>query len=407
MNEAAQVTTLDDVDDLDIKTNNSAQGLAARKSAELIEVAPQGGALIETFAAQVDFAKHMATAGFAIAPKLQRNMGACLAVVDLSLRWGFSPFAVARLVYDVKGVMAFESQLVHAVIEKHAPLKHRLRVEYGRLDDEGNWVVDRVAKPDVKRCKVWSTFRGEDVPAEYISPPVSKIEPKNSPLWKTDEDQQLFYFSSARWARRHAPDVMLGIYTRQEMMDAPEDIIDITAEANEQTALHERLANQAGALAETGEPAEGFTETVVEDGLAGRDEPGTGAGDAKAVRAKREKAAKKEPATPRPTAARDASPARASAPSTKAGGKPVAKSTGVKSTGVMPTNPDEYDALVDVWLPTLDDPDKIEERWHAEEGLRTACGVNVVRRNRTRKKIDARLAALCAGDYARPVESKK
>jgi hypothetical protein len=43
---------------------------------------------------------------------------------------------------------------------------------------------------------------------------------KNSPLWKGDVDQQLFYYSVRAFARRHFPDVMMGIYTVDELIDA-------------------------------------------------------------------------------------------------------------------------------------------------------------------------------------------
>jgi hypothetical protein len=41
-------------------------------------------------------------------------------------------------------------------------------------------------------------------------------------LWVSDPRQQLAYLATKRWARLHAPDVMLGVYTVDELQDAAE-----------------------------------------------------------------------------------------------------------------------------------------------------------------------------------------
>jgi hypothetical protein len=76
---------------------------------------------------------------------------------------------------------------------------------------------------------------------EYRSPPLGKINPKNSPLWKNDPDQQLSYFAGRSLCRRHFPDVLQGIYDREELEGA-EPLKDITPKAP--TGLADRLAGQ-------------------------------------------------------------------------------------------------------------------------------------------------------------------
>ena len=70
--------------------------------------------------------------------------------------------------------------------------------------------TDSAAAPSPSR----DADEGEEVPLE--SPEIGKIQPKNSPLWKTDPDQQLGYYTIRAWARRHRPDVLLGVYDREE-----------------------------------------------------------------------------------------------------------------------------------------------------------------------------------------------
>ena len=52
---------------------------------------------------------------------------------------------------------------------------------------------------------------------------------RNSPLWEQDPRQQLAYLCTKRWARLHAPDVLLGVYTPDELQEtAPRVERDIT-----------------------------------------------------------------------------------------------------------------------------------------------------------------------------------
>lgn len=43
---------------------------------------------------------------------------------------------------------------------------------------------------------------------------------RNSPLWEQDPRQQLAYLCVKRWARLHAPDVLLGVYTPDELQES-------------------------------------------------------------------------------------------------------------------------------------------------------------------------------------------
>lgn len=167
-----------------------------------------GGVAFENMGQLLEFAKLVSVSRNAIPPHLRENPGACLAVTIQALEWRFSPFAVANKSYEVNGRIAYESQLVHAVIEARAPLKTRLRCTY---EGEGDDMV----------CVVTGHFRGEPDPVSYRSPPFGKINPKNSPLWRSDPQQQLWYFASRAWCRRYAPDVLMGVFSKDELEDNP------------------------------------------------------------------------------------------------------------------------------------------------------------------------------------------
>lgn len=159
----------------------------------------------------VTIAQLMARSDVAVPKHLRENPGACLAVTLQAMDWGANPFAVANKSYSVNDRLAYESQMLAAVILKFVAMRGAPKYEY---TGEGG---DRI-------CKVTITMPdGEAV--EWTSPKFDKITPKNSPLWKSDPDQQQGYYSMRGWARRHRPDVILGIYDREEMAAEPIDVL--------------------------------------------------------------------------------------------------------------------------------------------------------------------------------------
>lgn len=163
-----------------------------------------GGTQFRTMAEVMDFAKLMSVSKQAVPPHCREQVGVCLGITIQAIEWMMSPFAVANKSYVVNDRLGYESQLIHAVIEQRAPITARLRHEFF---GEG-------AK---RRCRVWATAKGESEPLEYTSPEFGTITPKNSPLWKTKPDLQLYYNTSRDWARVFFPDVILGVYSTDEL----------------------------------------------------------------------------------------------------------------------------------------------------------------------------------------------
>lgn len=182
----------------------------SRSSGGTFTIAPQSmGELLE-------FSKLMAISDFCVRPAFRGKPGACLAVALQAFRCGGDPFAWANKAYITKNKqgeeqISYEAQLVHAVVISSGVLQRRLRPVY-----EGQGTK--------RKCRIVGYIKGESEAFEYESPTVEEIAVKNSPLWTADRDQQLFYYSTRAWARRHVPEILLGIY-------APEDfgeIIDMT-----------------------------------------------------------------------------------------------------------------------------------------------------------------------------------
>lgn len=188
-----------------------------------------GGAGYRNLSEMLEFGKMMATTSIGVPRHLRGEVGGCVRIVMQALEWRMSPFAVADKSYVVNDKIAYEAQLLHAVVESRAPLQKRLRFDF---EGDGE---NRV-------CVVTGLLKGELDPLVYRSPAFGKITPKNSPLWKSDADQQQAYFSVRAWARRYVPDVLLGIYSRDELEDAgdhtgPNKAKDVTPKSGLATRL--------------------------------------------------------------------------------------------------------------------------------------------------------------------------
>lgn len=178
-------------------------GGGLRALAEQVRIG-EGGMAPATLADVMTFARAMASSGPMVGKAFRGNVGACMGIALQAFQWKLSPFAVSQKAYVANDSIAYEAQLVMAVINAHAPVKERLKPRY---EGEG-------AK---RRCILAPTIKGESEPSIYESPEVGQITTKNSPLWKTDLDQQLYYYSARAWSRRYCPDILLGVYTPDEL----------------------------------------------------------------------------------------------------------------------------------------------------------------------------------------------
>jgi len=169
-----------------------------------------GGAQFRNAGEVMEFAKMMAVSHIGVRKHLRGNPGACLSVLMRAIGWRMDPFAVANQSYLVNDQIAFESQMIQAVILQRAPIRGRFRFVY---DGEGQ----------KRRCTVSvRTLDGDEV--SLTTPTVGEIPVKNSPLWKGDPDQQLSYYAGRALCRRYFPDVLLGVYSVDEVeMYQPRD----------------------------------------------------------------------------------------------------------------------------------------------------------------------------------------
>lgn len=195
-------------------------------------------------------AQVMASGKCTIPKHLQGSEGDCFAVIGQALRWGMDPFAVAQKTHLVSGTLGYEAQLVIAVINNRAPISDRIKFEYF-----GDWskVKSKEDNSDDVGVICRATVIGDDEPTELSLTMAQVGTVRNSPLWAADPRQQLAYLAAKRFSRLHFPDVIMGVYTPDELADrgneAPRNITPSAKNAGASALLDRVKPKQATAEA--------------------------------------------------------------------------------------------------------------------------------------------------------------
>lgn len=130
-----------------------------------------------------------------------------------------------------------------------APVLDRLHYEwYGawekvigkftiKTGDKGEYRVPGwvLADEEGLGVKVWATFRGEDEP-RVLELLLAQARTRNSTLWADDPRQQLAYLATKRWSRLYCPDVILGVYSPDELEETAPIIRDVSPAKTRGTA---------------------------------------------------------------------------------------------------------------------------------------------------------------------------
>ncbi|EPB6902587.1 RecT family recombinase [Klebsiella pneumoniae] len=212
-----------------------------------IAITSQPGATVGTAAAifspegmdrLVRFATLMADSKATVPAHLAGKPADCLAVTMQAAQWGMNPFAVAQKTHVVNGTLGYEAQLVNAVVSSSNLLATRLNYKW-----DGDWskVSGKTDKSPSLTVTVWATLKGESEP-RTLTISMAQAGVRNSPLWEQDPRQQLAYLCVKRWARLHAPDVLLGVYTPDELQEAaPRVERDITPPSSTAAGMNQLI----------------------------------------------------------------------------------------------------------------------------------------------------------------------
>lgn len=134
----------------------------------------------------------------------------CLRIVNQAVRWGIDPFAMMDETYVVSGKLGYQGKLVAAIVNRRGGLDGRLTYEFSGSGEN-------------RTVKVSGTFEGDDEPST-IELSVKQAKTTNK-MWTSDPDQKLVYSAVTKWARRHCPEVLLGVLTDDDLDRMHQDAI--------------------------------------------------------------------------------------------------------------------------------------------------------------------------------------
>lgn len=137
---------------------------------------------------------------------LRGKPGDCLLVIMQAQRWGMDAVSVAQCTSVVHGKLCYEGKLVAAALYATGAIDGRLRYDFS-----GSGLARAVT--------VTGRPHGSPVDQSVIGT-VMDWQTKND-NWQKQPDDMLVYRGTRQWARRYAPEALLGVYTPDEIEDAP------------------------------------------------------------------------------------------------------------------------------------------------------------------------------------------
>lgn len=163
------------------------------------------GLVPENMAEAMKLAELMASAKL-VPAALQKSPADCLMVIQQAIRWDMDPFAVAQECSVIQGKLMHSGKLVAAVVNARGNLIQRLSFEYSGDGDN-------------RTITVSGQLQGE--PQPRVVEVVFKNARTANTMWQKQPDQQLMYHGARVWARRHTPELMLGVWSEEEFDDIP------------------------------------------------------------------------------------------------------------------------------------------------------------------------------------------
>lgn len=172
-----------------------------------------------------------------IVPKeFQNNANNALIAIEMASRLRTSPLMVMQHLYVVYGRPSWSAQYVIAMINGSGKYDMELQFEE-KADDKG--------KPH--SCMCWTEKDGRKVTGPVVTMDLAKAEgwyDKNGSKWKTMPQMMLRYRAASFFGRMNCPDLMMGMYTREEVEEfGREEYLE-----NMQTEVEAEIANNANSV---------------------------------------------------------------------------------------------------------------------------------------------------------------
>ena len=170
----------------------------------------------------------------------------CLIALNMANRMGYDPLMIMQNLHIIEGRPAWSSQFIIAAVNacgKFSPLRFEIMnhgmtdVEYIETYWENKKKQTRQIKTQIENvsCVAWAIEKatGERIESAKIDMVMAVKEgwyQKNGSKWQTMPDQMLRYRAAAFFGRIYAPEILMGIYSADEIRD----FVDVTPEPVQQ-----------------------------------------------------------------------------------------------------------------------------------------------------------------------------
>ncbi len=140
------------------------------------------------------------------------NVGNCMIAIEMASRINTSPMMVMQNLFIVNGRPAWSSQWIIAMINSSRRYKTELQFEFGNAREDGGL-----------SCRAWAEdYSGHKVYGPKITMAMANQEgwtTKNGSKWKTMPEVMIQYRAASFFGRMNCPDMIMGIYSSEEVLD--------------------------------------------------------------------------------------------------------------------------------------------------------------------------------------------
>lgn len=164
----------------------------------------------------------------------QKNWSNCLIAIEQAQRLKVSPMMVMQNLYVIQGRPSWSSSFLIAAINNSHLYDTELQFEETK---------DKNGKP--YSCLAFALKQGRRVEGMEITMDMAQAEGwlnKNGSKWKTMPQLMLRYRAASFFARLNCPEITLGLYTRDELLDGDFKEYPMDAKAKAQMDI-EQYAN--------------------------------------------------------------------------------------------------------------------------------------------------------------------
>lgn len=207
------------------------------------------------FATAQRMAKALA-ASTLVPAEYRNNIPNVVIAMELAARIGASPFAVMQNIDIIHGRPSWRATFLIATVNacgRFTPLRFRMQGQEGTK----SWGC---------RAYATDTKTGEECVGALITIALAHSEgwfEKKGSKWKTMPEQMLMYRAAAFWVRIYAPELSLGMHTRDELDDMSVTALPleprVPVSTNKPSALAEKVAASSKVTTEA-EPEDTATE---------------------------------------------------------------------------------------------------------------------------------------------------